>query len=542
MASNDDVIRIIANFEGEEEGKRLAAATALAEQKFRELYASLGAGDAKTKAAAAGLSDLQGKLKSVGGSSQQAGQLLTQAGYAVDDLQFGFKGIANNIQPILQNIPGLGTLAPVLSIAAIAAYQLWEHSGQIAELFGMGSTKTEADRMEELGKKTSKTADETARLAKYERERSALTAQEQSQTPAQKAQQGGVNEAIADAGFGKVDQIIKDQIRTAVTNSVPGSDKLAGLKARQAELATGHAAPEVGDTRIKESIQEIEEAIAAKLDEQAREIRKKIGSDPAALKAFTDRLVAAGKNGDDFVHDLRQAQKTPKELEAEKNALLGPDQIQLQNEQFEIEAKRKARARAAEQENIANSVDPIELANQQAKIEAERQARARDLADEKTVREDDQAIKAEDQAREDKKFIKQNRIDQAARATAGTGLDDKATDAFLRNALSTGGNGKRAQAMLEAQLKREYMANGLSGDAAQTAAVAKAKEVAEKTAEGINQDARNPQKNPAQRIGTGDFARSVESAGAKEMLDVTKAMRDRLVEIVQQGNRGARAS
>jgi len=110
----------------------------------------------RTGAAAAGT----GKA---GGSAGKAGYQFMQLGQTMDDLQYvGEMGL----RPIINNVM---QMSAVLGVAMIAGNLLYTHWDKLIGLMGLGAEKikTEAEAMEELGKKTEKTANETARLNKY---------------------------------------------------------------------------------------------------------------------------------------------------------------------------------------------------------------------------------------------------------------------------------------------------------------------------------------------------------------------------------------
>ena len=68
-------------------------------------------------------------------SSRKWVQVLNQTGFALDDLQYGFRGVGNNIQPVLGAIPGFGQWAAIIAIAATGAYQLFSHWDSLTRLF-----------------------------------------------------------------------------------------------------------------------------------------------------------------------------------------------------------------------------------------------------------------------------------------------------------------------------------------------------------------------------------------------------------------------
>lgn len=107
-----------------------------------------------------------------------------QFGYMVDDIQYGFQSIVNNVAPLTQSLAlGMGQSAAAanawgagVQIAAVGAYQLYRHWDDFLALLEIPTVRTEAEEMEALGDKTRKTADETDRLNKYKREQARIQA------------------------------------------------------------------------------------------------------------------------------------------------------------------------------------------------------------------------------------------------------------------------------------------------------------------------------------------------------------------------------
>lgn len=154
------------------------------------LNAALARQQQAAQQAAAALAGQQGQVVNAGAATQQlaaqmargaggaAGwqQALIQLGYTVDDAQAGFRGIANNIQPLLSAIPGLARIAPPIAIAATVGYELYTHwdkfqalvkgtplEGPIGEMTAafrslgeaIGLASTAADKLVEAGRKAS---------------------------------------------------------------------------------------------------------------------------------------------------------------------------------------------------------------------------------------------------------------------------------------------------------------------------------------------------------------------------------------------------
>lgn len=133
-------------------------------------------------------------------SSVQAGMAMLQMGYFVDDLQYGLRGVVNNIPNLIASL-GLGAgLAGVVGIAAVAVSQLVSHWEQLAGAFGASTTQTEAERMEALAKATARTVDETATLAQYKREQAAGESLLTDLPKAKREEAQRVHEAMVEAG------------------------------------------------------------------------------------------------------------------------------------------------------------------------------------------------------------------------------------------------------------------------------------------------------------------------------------------------------
>jgi hypothetical protein len=600
MSVDDDIIRIIAKFEGEEEAKRLAAATALAEQKFKALYASLGAGDPQTRAAAASLGSLERQLATAQSATKGYGQAMMQAGYAVDDLQYGFKGIANNIQPILQSIPALAGIAPVLSIAAIAAYQLYDHWDELAGLFGMGATKTQAEEMEELGKKTAKTAEETERLAKWEERRKVIASQQGDKTQAQSSAQKAAHEAIVEAPYSNVRGAVEKMNGVAVRNSGPqeaieakkAADKQ--VAALQEQLKQPDLALEMGGSSRQE-VQESYEAAVKKSSEAQKKLdddyNAKINAmvadlelDSAKMKAFLDKIekdhsiLGGTANTRKFQDAVKEGSKTPEEKEDEKQQEIERKQQEdwnarrikanadsenertkemskpLQERYNALEASGRTPDRAgvkqelmkggATEEEAEKLVDAVLQALQEGFVDAIRKkAGAKGL--------DDAGAKAaivkdySDKQKAEKDKAEKDAVEKADKAEAGTGFNARSHEAFVRYALNSGGLDKVDKKAIEQQFSREFQEKGLGREEADLAAHKKVSDLVNSVGDRVaGMGMQGPPKMPPpERIASADFARSVEASGAKEMKSIaesTAAMEKSLADIKRHVERGPR--
>ena len=333
MASDSEIYRMILKLEGEEKAAKLGAAVKLAEQKFKALYDQLGRGDAATMAAAGKLSDLQKQLDKAGGSSKQTGQTLTQLGYVVDDLQAGFRGVANNIQPLLGSIPALAGLAAPVAIASIAVYQLYEHWDKLAGLFGQGKLKTQAEEMDELAKKTGKTADELARLLQLQERQAAAKAQAEGKTPAQQAQAQGVRAAVVSAPYEQardaVGKLHGDAFRKAAPQELAEEKEAAQWDVNHYQAARetlNKITPGHGDKMLASAIDRLkaaDKAIGDDFNQRVTDYLADLERDPARLKEFIAQAkknpAILGPNADRTLKALEEAAKTPEQREQDKD-------------------------------------------------------------------------------------------------------------------------------------------------------------------------------------------------------------------------------
>lgn len=93
---------------------------------------------------------------------------------AIEDAQYGFRAVLNNIPGIVMMMGGGPGLAGAVSMAAVATALLADHWDGLAKSFGFGAVETEIQRMERLAKATERTTSETAELQRFQR-RTAVT-------------------------------------------------------------------------------------------------------------------------------------------------------------------------------------------------------------------------------------------------------------------------------------------------------------------------------------------------------------------------------
>jgi hypothetical protein len=332
MATDEEVYKFIIQVENEEKLKTVAAAASLAEQKFKALHDQLGAGHAQTKAAAAGVVDLNRQLATGASRKRDFGRAALEASRGLEDLQYGVSGVLNNIPSLIQSLGGPAGLAAGVSIAAVAGKILYDHWNDLTRLFGEGHTKTAAEEMEELRKKTSLTADEAERLARADNLKGKVGELRAAKTDEQKAEEAAATHAIAQAGFANVVQGIKQTAPEFIETQGDAAKASEIVKKLEAELASVKAHGSEDPNAIPRAEQAVNDAkidLAKAIDKTAGDIaaagtlpaewagqRQKI----ADLAAKNPAAFAGGdaRRGRKFVEAMNEAGKSPEDLAIDK--------------------------------------------------------------------------------------------------------------------------------------------------------------------------------------------------------------------------------
>jgi hypothetical protein len=339
MATEEEVFKLIAKIEGEDRVKTLAAAASLAEQKFQALYSTLGKGAAATKNAAASLIDLQNQLKKAEVATGKTGQKLLDLGRIADDAQYI---PTQGLRPIINNVMELSPKLGLVMIGLQLIYTFWD---KLAAAFGSRATRTQAQEMEELAQKISKTADEMARLVQLQERQKNAQIQQQEKTEDQKKQADIVNKAIYEqendpitgakkGGYAAAQQAVMDAQGTAIKNAV--DQKLideqnkanAGLLAAQNQkvnssaasrwadehgmgwlTGTGHKEADIKSAQDRKTA--ADQAVTDAINKKVSDILADAAGDPQKLQTLIAALEKKGGN-EHLVNQLKQA--TPEAL------------------------------------------------------------------------------------------------------------------------------------------------------------------------------------------------------------------------------------
>jgi hypothetical protein len=497
MATEEEIYKIIMKVENEDKVRALSAAVDKEEAALRNLISTLGAHDAATKASAASLGTLQSQLKAAEGAAGIASHKVMALGQTLDDLQYvGEQGL----RPIINNVM---QLSPVLGMAMIGVQLLYSNWDNLSKLLGQGHVKTQAEEMEELGKKTSKTADETLRLAKAERERKTVQDQHGPTTEATKAE-GRINEAIKDAPVGKLEDAAKviydKEIRAGIDPQVTKQrdDAAQALRSAQRLQSLGQMGAKQVDN-FKAASKDADDEYAKHYKEQ---VEKKLASmtDPAKLHEFVGQLDKRPDLKPDraAMKRLRDAARTPQEIADEQAGRDFSDAtIEGQNAAGMAQAQRN---HDAEERDKKLQTDVAE-----ARMASEAEAKAysdkvlhKNAADHQFAVANDHAQAKDDQAREGAK-AKQS----MDKAKAIPGVEDA-----LKGTLVGMGGGRDAE---------NYLAKMLAPRVGAATALEMAREQGKSANEELMTRAmKEPDRRSSQVIGVAEFAKSIQSSVGKD--------------------------
>ena len=303
-----------------------------------------------------------------GGKAGQAfARGLLEASRGLEDLATGgFIGVLNNIPGTFQNMAKsagmnmdkIGSAVAGVTVIATSAYLVWKNWDLIMSTFGHGNRiKEVADEMEELGKKTSISADEWERLNRAKNLKSDVEKQRAFQTDVDKEREKRVNEGVGKFGAGELENLIKKHAQDAVNTGFPGQQQLEkNLRLAKTGMVDSpfgevpgmtfgaHAGGgKVGDLWMTKNIQEAEKAIQDAKSQHAANIAGSAGRDKTGktiqtlidvAKKTLDEEKTLGKDGA-WSDKAYEAEKLIKALESAM-----PDTVKADVERKE-EAKRE---------------------------------------------------------------------------------------------------------------------------------------------------------------------------------------------------------
>ncbi len=140
----------------------------------------------------------QRELSEIPTAATSAGRGLSQLAYAVDDMQYGFNAVVNNIPQIVMGLGGGAGLAGALGIAAVAANQFIKHWDEITSALQENWSGGSAEQMKELTKRTEEAAKAFVKLL-------------EAKTHFEEKSEAATNKTITDAG---ADKLFKGLVET----------------------------------------------------------------------------------------------------------------------------------------------------------------------------------------------------------------------------------------------------------------------------------------------------------------------------------------
>jgi hypothetical protein len=356
------------------------------------------------------------QIKQLEASSAGAGRGLSQLAYAVDDIQYGFNAIVNNIPQIAMGL-GMGMgVAGAAGIAAVAINQLVKHWGELTSALQAAWEGGSAERLQVLADRAE------AAAAAFEKMKEAGTPNEQ-----KGAKEFG--EAVGEAGAEHIRKQLTDTLfatgGAAPKRAIEEISSPAEKWAR--EKLSGHKIP--GSAKEQDQLQ---------YDETAKMAVELLGAatstkDPAGARAARDRIANLMKaNPKAFDEEFRTKFEAsdPERMRAEEQKRLDLAGARL---------GRKEEEKAEEKDKkLVDALNKAGQENQRIGEERLQQQRVRDLEDKRdkiqTERQD--AAKA---AQEAAKEINKTQILQGPKAvidmyqkaagdTPMTNLQKKAND------------------------------------------------------------------------------------------------------------------
>lgn len=319
MATTDETYRIILRVEGEAQVAKLTAEIQKEERAMLDLTArlkQLGATqDQVLKAQAVyaqSIANLNQQLAAAnkqvsdaGGKFQNLSNGLVQLGYAVDDAQYGMKGLANNIQPLLMSLGLGGGLAGIIGIVVTATVVLTDKWDKLMGLMGMGKVRTQAEEMEELAKATERTLEQEVKLEEYQERKAAGQRLKGGMPKAEREARAAAEAAINEAGG---NDRIAAGIRAGRNTGVDGLDPTAAgyeqyVQAKERFTNPGRFATVNAKTGLSDE-DSVKAAAAARMKElkaknqtesknQIEELfRKAVTGDQAAMKTLVGEIRA----------------------------------------------------------------------------------------------------------------------------------------------------------------------------------------------------------------------------------------------------------
>lgn len=149
-------------------------------------------------------------------ASSSSARGILQLGYAVDDLQYGFSSIVNNIPQVVMGLGGGAGIAGAVGIAVVAVNQLMKHWGELTSMLQAAWEGGSAERIRVLAERAEEAAKAFDKMAA-------------AGTSAERGGAAAFGAAVQDAGT--------EKIRKALTDTLLATGGGAALGAFESEKA-----------------------------------------------------------------------------------------------------------------------------------------------------------------------------------------------------------------------------------------------------------------------------------------------------------------
>jgi hypothetical protein len=375
--------------------KAIAQTGVAAGKSTAEVGAEVAALTQKAALARQMLAQLEGGLANTGSAASHASRGVLALSQGLEDLTTGGPiGILNNIPMMFEGVGrAAGMSVPQVNMAvagvtalATGAYILYRNWDQFAQTIGLGTTKTEAEHMEELGKQTAKTAAETEKLLKYEERRKTVEAQRTAKTDVEKEQETRVNDAMIAAGPDADKAIVRGLVQT-------GKERLTGMsdEARDADREVERYIHRIGADRegmggksaaerradafaTDPFLQQRQAVLETKLDEAARKLMAEAAHDPGKLQALI--AMTQGSKAASFPRNLSRNlyQALPGAIEEEREGDAAAEANEEANEARIKSSKEAAKKRAEAVAQAKQSQRALEAEQRRRIADKERRA------------------------------------------------------------------------------------------------------------------------------------------------------------------------
>ncbi len=347
---SDAILKVIVDVQNSEEIKSLNKNLEMQEGIIKRLNTSLQQGainqqqfEQRAAPVAQRIINTNNALKELQGASGNAGRGLSQLSYAVDDIQYGFNAIVNNIPQIVMGLGGSAGIAGAVGIAAVAINQLIKHWGDLTAAMQAAWEGGSAERLKVLAERAEEAAKAFEKLAK---------------APTQFEAKGSdiFGKAVADEPA--------EKFRKAVTDTMIAMGDGAKLrKIPEAPLGIPGETPEMRESRRKATLKQATDEQYKATAKEAAELIGQVQQPGEAGNAARDRLNNMMKrNPGAFSENMKEA-----------FAKSDPALIKKNEEEDKIRKEQEARFKKQEE------VDK-ELAELKAKGDAEEKKDIHDAA------------------------------------------------------------------------------------------------------------------------------------------------------------------